>query len=201
MQRARDTCNWPMCDCSQRAHSLTSNATHDTQFVSTSHNTSTETTIASVLPTSTPSKRIGPSSSRYFVRPRREPAKTSTKPSASLSPTSPRKTPPLGSEPIKNGYSYLAFCSSLLECSPSFPFPIGKSFYDPVECPPLCFGRFRRLHTVCVLLCCCAILFAVGCKGGKASVNQEPKATTQPTGPSSKNSAPVHVRHPSQKAG
>jgi hypothetical protein len=31
------------------------------------------------------------------------------------------------------------------------------------------FGRIRRLHAVCVLLCCCAIPFAVGCKSGNQS--------------------------------
>jgi hypothetical protein len=44
-----------------------------------------------------------------------------------------------------------------------------------------------------VLLCCCAILFAVGCKGGKAPVSQEPRATTQPTGSSSENNATARV--------
>ena len=32
MQRARDTCDWLMCGCSQRANSPASSANHNTQF-------------------------------------------------------------------------------------------------------------------------------------------------------------------------
>jgi hypothetical protein len=45
-----------------------------------------------------------------------------------------------------------------------------------------------------LLLCCCAMPFAVGCKGSKASVSQEPRATTQPTVPSGENGLTAKVK-------
>lgn len=48
-------------------------------------------------------------------------------------------------------------------------------------CDPRRVGRTRRLHAVYVLLCCLAIPFAVGCKGGKASDSTQrgPVASTK----------------------
>ena len=49
------------------------------------------------------------------------------------------------------------------------------------------FGRTRRLHGVCVLLCSCVILFAVGCKQSKpgAVLEGSPTGASHPTSPTS----------------